>query len=110
MDYQQELNQKLAAARKRLRQGRQIRALKSAAPSLFEIIDGEISLELNRGYGDVPLSYEAYLESHGAVRGIRRLRNLMDARTIEEESASNEVKVIQDQLKQFDNDKQQKQQ
>lgn len=108
MSYEHELNQKLSAARKRLRQGREIKALKSSAPTLFEIIDSEISLEVNRGYGETPLSYEAYLESHGAVRGIKRIRNLLDSREAEEESASNEVAVIQDQLKQFENDKKQK--
>lgn len=106
-DYVGELNQKLSAARKRLRQGREIKALKQSAPTLFEIIDSEISLEVNRGYSETPLSYEDYLESHGAVRGIRRIRNLMDARAAEEESANNEVDTIRDQIKQFENDKKQ---
>lgn len=107
MDYEQQLNEKLAAARKRVRQGREVKALKSAAPTLFEIIDGEISLEINRGYGEKPLSYDEYLESHGAVRGIKRIRNLLDSKEAEEVAASQEVEGIQSTLKQIKDDKKQ---
>lgn len=107
-NYRQDLDAKLKAAQKRVRQGRELKALKESAPSLFEIIDGEISMEVNRGYGENPLSHEDYLESHGAVRGIRRIRNIIDAREAEEGVASQEVQGIQETLKQFDNDKKQK--
>ena len=104
-DYLNDLELKLDAARKRVRKGRQVKALKDAAPDLFEIIDGEISLELNRGYAEKPLTHEEYLESHGAVRGIRRIRNLMDSAEREEIAASQEVRVINDQVEQFKKDK-----
>lgn len=107
-DYTQELAAKLGAARERLKQGREIKALKSAAPTLYEIIDGEISLEINRGYGEKPLSYEEYLESHGAVRGIKRIRNLLDSKEAEEGAAAQEVNAIQDNLKQIQDDQKQK--
>lgn len=104
MDYRQELSAKLDAARKRVRQGREMSALQGSAPTLFEIIDGEISLELNRAFGDTPLSYDEYMESHGAVRGIRRIRNLIDAKAIQAESSAAEVDAITETLKQFDDD------
>lgn len=98
-DYIQQMEEKLKASRARVKTGREMKALKSSAPTLFEIIDGEISLELNRGYGDEALSYEAYLESHGAVRGIRRIRNLIDSKEAEEVQASQEVTAIEDNIK-----------
>lgn len=107
MSYVQELEAKLAASRKRVKEGREMKALKNSAPTLFDIIDTEISLELNRGYGDTPLTYEQYLASHGAVRGIRRIRNLIDSKEAEEVQASQEVTAIQDNLKQIKNDQKQ---
>ena len=105
--YVQELEAKLAASRTRLAASREIIALKASAPTLFEIIDTEISLELNRGYGDTPLGYEEYLASHGAVRGIRRIRNLLDSKAAEEVVANQEVVSITEQLEQFSNDQEQ---
>lgn len=104
MSYVEELEKKLAVSRKRVKEGREMKALKNSAPTLFDIIDTEISLELNRGYGDKPLSHEEYLESHGAVRGIRRIRNLIDSKEAEEVQASQEVSAIQDNLKQIKDD------
>ena len=103
--YRQDLGKKLEAARKRVRQGREFQALKVSAPSLFEVIDSEISMEVNRGYNDgSPLSYDDYLESHGAVRGLRRVRNLIDSKEAEAEVSAQEVEGIKETLKQFDND------
>lgn len=107
-DYRNDLHQKLESARKRVKQGREVSALKSAAPSLFEIIDTEISLEVNRAFADKPLSYEDYLESHGAVRGIKRIRNLLDSREAEAVQASQEVEAIEGNLKQIENDQKHK--
>lgn len=104
-DYVTELNKKLAAARTRVRQGREVKQLKASAPTLFEIIDGEISLELNRGYDIKPLSYEEYLESHGAVRGIKRIRSLLESKEAEEPAAHKEVEALDKQLEQFSDDK-----
>lgn len=104
-DYTRDLQLKLEAARKRVRQGAEVKQIKSHAPTLYEIIDGEISLELNRGYSSKPLSYDDYLESHGAVRGIRRIRSLLDSKEAEEVAASQEVEAIEEQLKQFSDDK-----
>lgn len=99
-DYRQDLEATLQAARKRAKSGAEVRQLKAAAPSLFEIIDGEISLELNRGYSDTaPLSHDEYLESHGAVRGIRRIRNLLDSKEIEATAAAEQVTQIEKAIK-----------
>lgn len=106
-DYVQELENKLKAARIRVKQGREVKQLKASAPTLFEIIDGEISLELNRGYGNTPLSYDEYMASHGAVRGIRRIRDLLNSKEAEEVAASQEVTGITDNLKQIKNDQKQ---
>lgn len=108
-DYVQQLEAKLKAARKRVQQGREIKMLKQSAPTLFEIIDGEISLELNRGYGQKPLSYEEYLESHGAVRGIRRIRDLLNTKQAEEVAAAQEVDGIESNLKQIKDDQKKQQ-
>lgn len=96
MAYRDDLEKALQAARKRAKQGQEAATLKAHASSLYEIIDLEISLELNRGYSDdAPLSYDDYLESHGAVRGMRRIRNILDSREVEAGKASEEVKAIQ---------------
>lgn len=107
-DYTQDLAQKLEAARNRVKQGRQIKALKDSAPALFEIIDGEISLALNRAFGEKPLSYDEYLSAHGEIKGIKRIRALMDSKEAEEVQAAQEVNAIQTQLKQFEDDKKSK--
>lgn len=103
-EYKQQLHDKLQSAQKRLATSREMKALKASAPSLFEIIDGEISLELNKIYGDKALSQEEYLESHGYVRGLKRIRNLIDAKEVDETQASQEVNVIQGQLEDFKQD------
>ena len=106
-DYVRELELKLQARREAARKGNQVKVLKDSAPLLFEIIDGEISLEINKGYSDKPLSYEGYLESHGAVRGIKRIRNLLDSKEVEAVQASQEVQALENNLKQIKDDKKQ---
>jgi hypothetical protein len=107
MDYEKQLSDKLAAAQKRLKQGREIKALKAGAPSLYEIIDGEISLILNRAFGEKPLDYDGYLSAHGEMKGIKRIRNLLDSKEAEEVVASQEVDAIKENLKQIQDDKKQ---
>ena len=53
-DYESQLAAKLSAARKRLAQGNEMKALKNSAPTLFEIIDGQITLELNKMTAEEP--------------------------------------------------------
>jgi hypothetical protein len=110
-DYLTQLEEKLQAARKRVKQAREMKALKTGAPTLLEIIDGEISLAVNRMTADKPLDHDAYLSAHGEVKGIRRIRNLIDAKEADEAAAVQEVDGIQDNVKQIkDDQKQQKQQ
>lgn len=104
-DYTRDLELKLEAARKRVRQGAEVKQLKANAPTLFEIIDNEISLAVNRMTTSNPLSHEEYLSTHGQVVGIRRIRNILDSREAEEVTASQEVVAIEEQLKQFKDDK-----
>lgn len=106
--YQEELEAKLQAARARVKTGREMKALKAGAPALFEIIDGEITLAVNRAFGDKPLSYDEYVSAHGEVKGIRRIRNLIDSKEVEEVQTAQEVAAIQDTLKQFADDKKSK--
>ena len=106
-NYEHDLNAKLQAARKRLNQGKEIKALKASAPTLYEIIDGEISLVVNRTFGENPLSYDDYLSAHGELKGIKRIRNLLDSKEAEESVASQEVQAIEDNLKQIKDDKKQ---
>lgn len=106
-DYIQELSAKLDAARARVRQGNEIKALKASAPTLFEIMDGEISLALNKMTQDTPLSYEEYLSAHGKIVGIKRIRNLLDSKEVEAPMASQEVIAIQENIKQIEDEKQQ---
>lgn len=103
-DYIQEAEDKLQAARKRLNQGKQVKALKASAPVLYEIIDGEISLLVNKITAEKPLDYDSYLDAHGQVRGIMRIRNLLNSKEAEEVSAAEEVRAIEENLKQFKND------
>lgn len=105
--YIQQLEEKLASARKRAKQGREAKILKDSAPSLFEIIDGEISLAVNKMTQDKPVTYDEYLSLHGQVVGIRRIRNLIDSREVEAVQAAGEVEAIQDNLKQIKNDQKQ---
>lgn len=99
MGYLEESEAKLQAARKRVREGNEVRALKQSAPTLFTIMDSEISLELNRAFNEKPLSYDEYLESHGAVRGIRRIRDLLNAKEIQAPSAAQEAQSIEENMK-----------
>lgn len=106
-DYVQELEEKLQASRKRLKQGREIKNLKDSAPTLFEIIDGEISLVVNKMTQPTPLSYDDYLSAHGQVVGIRKIRDLINSKEAEAVAAQQEVTAIEEQLEQFSNDKKQ---
>lgn len=106
MDYQQQLSQKLEAAKKRVRQGQEIKALKGSAPTLFEIIDGEVSMLVNQMTQPEPLSYEEYLSKHGQARGFLRIRNLIDSKEAEADSAAQEVEAIKDTLKTIQDEKQ----
>jgi hypothetical protein len=103
-DYTDTLERKLASARKRVRQGAEVKQLKANAPSLFEIIDGEISLIVNKAFGGTPLTHEEYLDYHGQHKGIMRIRALIDSKEAEEVAASQEVEAIEGQLNQFKND------
>lgn len=100
-DYMQELEAKLKSSRVRVRTGREMKALKQSAPTLFEIIDTEISFAVNRMTQDAPLSREDYLSTHGQIVGIRRIRNLIDAKEIDEIQAAQEVKAIEDNIKEM---------
>lgn len=105
MTYIEELTLKLAAARKRIRQGVEVKQLKASAPTLFEIMDGEISLAVNKAFSQKPLPHDEYLSVHGQVVGIRRIRDLLNAKEVEEVVAAQEATALQEQLKQFENDK-----
>ena len=95
-DYTQDLAKKLEAARKRLRDAREIKALKSSAPTLFEIIDTEISLLANRALaGDKPLGYEEYLSAHGEMKMAKRIRNLIDGKEMEEDQGPHPLRGLQ---------------
>lgn len=95
----QELNDKLNAARKRVNKSRNFKAIQEASPDLLEVMDLEVSLALNRMTADEALSYDEYLSEHGVVKGIRKIRNLMNSAIAEEQSASNEVNEIEKQIK-----------
>lgn len=107
-DYKQELSAKLEAARKRVKLGREVKQLKSSAPSLFEIMDTEISLAVNAMTAEKPLERDEYLQKHGEVRGIMKIRNLLNFKEAEEVQAAQEAEAIAEQVKQFDNDQKQK--
>lgn len=108
-DYVQELQEKLQASRNRLKQGNEMKNLKAGAPTLLEIIDGEISLAVNRMTQPTPLSYDEYLSAHGEVKGIKRIRDLINSKEAEAVQAQQEVAAIEEQLEQFSNDKKQQQ-
>jgi hypothetical protein len=106
-DYIQEMQEKLEAARKRVKQGNQVKALKESAPTLFEIIDGEISLVVNRMTQPTPLPYDEYLSTHGQVVGIRKIRDLLNSKEAEAPAAAQEVSGLQDNIKQIKDDQKQ---
>lgn len=96
--YIEQLEDTLAQKRKDIADARHIKVLKSAAPLLFEIMDTEVSLLLNKMTQDEPLTHEQYLSAHGQVVGVRRIRNLLTKKESGEENALVEAKVIEDQL------------
>ena len=106
-DYVQELEAKLKATRQRAKEGEQAKQLKANASVLYDVIDGEISLAVNRAFSDTPLPYEEYLSAHGEVKGIRRIRNLLDAKEVQAGQAQAEVDAIQSNLKQIKDDQKQ---
>lgn len=108
-DYLQQLDAKLEAARKRVKQGREVKALREAAPTLFEIIDAEITLSVNKMTQPTPLSYETYLSTHGQVVGFIRIRDLLNAKEVEAVVAAEEATAIENNLKQLKDDQKQKQ-
>lgn len=107
-EYTDQLQAKLESARKRVAEGNSVRQLKSSSPMLFEIIDTEISLAVNRAFAEKPLSLEDYLSAHGEVRGIKRIRNLLDSKEAEAVQAHQEVTAIEGNLKQLKDDQKRK--
>lgn len=105
MGYIEDLEAKLQSSRTRLKAGNEMRALKDSAPTLFEIIDTEITLVVNKMTQATPLSYDEYLTTHGQVVGIRRIRDLINSKEAEAAQAQQEVQAIEGQLKQFSDDK-----
>jgi len=106
-DYMLQMHNKLEAARTRLKQGQEVKALKDSAPTLFEIIDGEISLVVNTLTQEKPLAYDDYLSAHGQVRGILRIRNLLDSKEAEAVQAKQEVVALEENIEQITNDQKQ---
>lgn len=106
-DYIAELEATLQSARRQVRQGRQAKALKAGAPLLFEVIDGEISLVVNRAFADKPLDYDAYLSAHGEVKGIKRIRDLLTSKENDEVGAVQRDKDIEKTQKQIKDDQKQ---
>jgi len=107
-DYINQLEDKLQAARVRVKQGREAKALKDSAPTLYEIIDGEISLAVNKMTQQTPLDRDEYLSIHGQVVGIRRIRDLLNSKEVEEVAAATEVAAITENLENIKNDQKQK--
>lgn len=105
--YEQQLAEKLSAARKRVTQGREVKAMKQSAPAFFEIIDGEVSLLMNRVFGDKALAYDDYLTAHGEMKGMKKIRDILNSKEAEEASSTQEVKAIQENIKQLQDDKKQ---
>jgi hypothetical protein len=103
-DYMQELDEKLQAARKRLKQGNEVAALKQAAPTFFEIIDEEISLAVNRMNQDKPLPHDDYLSAHGEVKMGKRIRDLLNSKEVQAPQAQAEVQGIEANIKQIKDD------
>lgn len=106
-DYTEAMEAKLLSARARVKQGREVKQLKENAPTLFQIIDGEISLSVTKMTAVIPLSYDEYLSQHGRVAGMKSIRDLLNFKEAEEVVASQEVAAIEGQLKQFKNDNKQ---
>lgn len=106
-DYMLQMHNKLESARKRLNQGQEVKALKASAPTLFEIIDGEISIVVNSLTQDKPLPYDEYLSAHGQVRGILKIRNLLDSKEAEAVQAKQEVTAIEENIENIRNDQKQ---
>ena len=106
-EYTDQLEEKLKASRARLKQGREMKTLKDGAPTLFEIIDGEISLAVNKMTQAKPLDYDEYLSVHGQVVGIRRIRDLINSKEAESIVAQQEVQSIEEQLETFSDEQKQ---
>lgn len=103
-DYLTQMHNKLESARTRLKQGTEVKALKASAPSLFEIIDGEISLVVNRLTQEAALTHDEYLSAHGQIRGILKIRNLLDSKEAEAVQAKQEVVALEENIEQIQND------
>lgn len=97
-DYIKNLTAKRDAARKRVNEGRAVKALKDNAPALFELIDTEISLALNRMTQPTPLSDRDYLAAHGEIKALQRIRSVLEAREVEEVAQAEQAKILDEQL------------
>lgn len=96
--YRQELEEQLVSARERIRQGREAKNLKDNSKVLYEIIDLEISLLVNEMAGGTPLDRDTYLDVHGQLKGIRRIRDLLESKIVELPSVEQTAEATQNQL------------
>lgn len=101
--YRQDLSDKLVSAQRRVARARMARQFKGEGSIFLEIARDRLT-ELNRlaFYKTEPMSREEYLDAHGEVKGINYMMGMVNSYSKEEESATNEVNQLNDQLKQLD--------
>lgn len=103
-DYRKELGARLASAQRRVRMGVIAKALNDSKDSvaLFAIIDEEISVIANDILGTKPLDEKEYISKHGEMKGLKRLRQMIEYYGKDHDTAAAEVEVLRKQLKDLD--------
>lgn len=106
--YRQDMADMLLAAQRRVARARMARQFKGDGTIFVDIARDRLA-EINKeGFHEAePMSRERYLDAHGEVRGIKYMCDMVDSYAKEEESATNEVNLLNEQLAQFDKDKSQ---
>lgn len=99
MTYEEELQQQLTEARKRVEQGVAATSfMKSTEGTLIQDwINEKVSYELEQMTGKTPLSDRDYLESHGAVRVLKDFNLMLQSKQRTGQAAQAEVKALNEQ-------------
>lgn len=99
-DYKQTLMAQLELNRKKINKARSLTAFKEGVPDILDVVSDEISKRVDSMTAKSPLSYEDYLDAHGAVRALRDFNDILTSSEAKAASIEPVIKTQEDQLKQ----------
>lgn len=101
MDYLEQREAKLEEKRKKLAKAVKSKQFKESGSGelVLDFLNEQISRDLNKAFGQEPLTYEQYLSTHGKVKAMQLLIAQIDGSAEQEASLQEEVKLDEQAIK-----------